>query len=689
MTRFRPGRLLRMLSRSRDAWATVGVVALFLLAWLGGDLLQVEPVDLVSPDRTPLLVASAAALAWLVFRLGGVWLARRRNASLVRALRRLGPTSAPSERPSGPDPDTDLDRLLDRLRRRPLVGSSGTHWLRDLPWYVMIGPPAAGKTTLLLQAGLDFPLGSTGGALSGIAGTRACDWLVSDRAVMIDTGGRYTSEDSAEEIDAEGWRRFLKVLRRHRHPCPVDGVLIVLPVPELIAGRSADGIEHARAMASRLVELERELGVRLPAYLLLTKADLVAGFGEFFANLAEAERGQVWGTTLPGGPAGGALDHVALKMGLAELVARLDSLVRERLIAERDVDRRALILGFPCQVQLVVGDALRLVRAVADAWEPPASPWIRGVYLASAAQSGPPFDRLAVSFAQGLGLPLEPQPTISGERGFFLERLVREVVLGEAGLVGRDARKERLGRWARATGAALLAFGIAAIIGAWTWSYLGNRDRELSLEQTLSAWSETYATLAVQPQLRSPDGLAAIVPALDQLAALAAAARAPDPPALKLGLSRRAALAAQTEAAYAAALRGLFLRRLLTRVEHRLRTAEADPTELAQSLRVYLMLGGRERPDATLLAAWLDHDIGSEPPSLAAALAPHLTALVGALPAFDEPPALDEALIARVRAELAAPPPTSRSEVPPVTGVTAATTEPAPPLPAPRRSHRP
>ena len=98
------------------------MIVLFFLTWLGGDLLQVEPADLVSPDRTPLLVAYGGRARWLVFRLAGVWLARRRNASFVRALRGLGPTSAPSDRPSGRDPDTDLDPTVCS------IGSVGDRW---------------------------------------------------------------------------------------------------------------------------------------------------------------------------------------------------------------------------------------------------------------------------------------------------------------------------------------------------------------------------------------------------------------------------------------------------------------------------------------------------------------------------------------------------------------------------------
>ena len=69
---------------------------------------------------------------------------------------------------------------------------------------MFIGSPGAGKTTALLNAGLKFPLedsgkGATG--IRGVGGTRNCDWWFTDEAVLIDTAGRYTTQDSDQQRD--------------------------------------------------------------------------------------------------------------------------------------------------------------------------------------------------------------------------------------------------------------------------------------------------------------------------------------------------------------------------------------------------------------------------------------------------------------------------------------------------------
>src|SRR5690348_17457893 len=45
--------------------------------------------------------------------------------------------------------------------------------------------------------------------------------------------------------------------------------------------------------------LYRESRLQLPVYVLVTKCDLIAGFGEYFDDLDGEGRAQVWGVTYP------------------------------------------------------------------------------------------------------------------------------------------------------------------------------------------------------------------------------------------------------------------------------------------------------------------------------------------------------------------------------------------------------
>ncbi len=96
----------------------------------------------------------------------------------------------------------------------------GQRYLYELPWYVIIGAPGSGKTTALLNSGLEFPLAASMGdaAIRGVGGTRNCDWWFTTEAVLIDTAGRYTTQDSEREIDRKAWSGFLDLIKKSRSP---------------------------------------------------------------------------------------------------------------------------------------------------------------------------------------------------------------------------------------------------------------------------------------------------------------------------------------------------------------------------------------------------------------------------------------------------------------------------------------
>ena len=74
-------------------------------------------------------------------------------------------------------------KMEDALAVLKRSGKSNARALYDLPWYLIIGPPGAGKTTALVNSGLKFPLAG-GQRGHGRAGRR--------RARDIATGGSPT-----------------------------------------------------------------------------------------------------------------------------------------------------------------------------------------------------------------------------------------------------------------------------------------------------------------------------------------------------------------------------------------------------------------------------------------------------------------------------------------------------------------
>ena len=173
---------------------------------------------------------------------------RRRDAALAKGVTASSGTAATEEAAALRDRlTTALDLLKTTLRSRG--------YLYEQPWYAIIGPPGAGKTTALLNSGLRFPLAEKmgQGAVAGVGGTRLCDWWFTEDAVLIDTAGRYTTQDSNAAVDRAGWDTFLDLLKQTRPRQPLNGLIVAFPLSDIAQGlrRSFSPTRRRSATASR------------------------------------------------------------------------------------------------------------------------------------------------------------------------------------------------------------------------------------------------------------------------------------------------------------------------------------------------------------------------------------------------------------------------------------------------------
>ncbi|MFT7311726.1 MAG: type VI secretion system protein ImpL, partial [Paracoccaceae bacterium] len=91
---------------------------------------------------------------------------------LFKFLKRRKASNALEMAISEPQVSGDGEVLSDKMTDAMAVlktTSGSKSFLYELPWYVIIGPPGAGKTTALLNSGIKFPLAEKGeGAVAGV-----------------------------------------------------------------------------------------------------------------------------------------------------------------------------------------------------------------------------------------------------------------------------------------------------------------------------------------------------------------------------------------------------------------------------------------------------------------------------------------------------------------------------------------
>jgi type VI secretion system protein ImpL len=313
--------------------------------------------------------------------------------------------------------------------------------VEEMPWYVMIGAPGSGKTTALLNSGLRFPLykAESSASVPGVGGTRNCDWWFADEAVLLDTAGRYTTQESDRKADAAAWHGFLALLRKFRPERPLNGALVTASVLDLMLWSKNERARFAAHVRMRLSEMYAALNQRFPVYLLLTKMDLLSGFTEFFGDYDQAARMQVWGTTFDH-DIDPALIAPSYAKDFAALEERLGAEMLARLHEEPDLQRRAAIYRFPQQFH-PLGPLLGEFTALAFGTHVNHRPLqLRGVYFTSGTQEGNPIDRVLATMARTFRLERNAAALLSGTgKSYFVTRLLREVVFPEQGLAEVEA----------------------------------------------------------------------------------------------------------------------------------------------------------------------------------------------------------------------------------------------------------
>lgn len=322
-----------------------------------------------------------------------------------------------------------------------------------LPWYVIVGEPAAGKTEAIRRCNVGFPPGLQE-YTQGAGGTLNMNWWFTNHAIILDTAGRMMFEEVQPGSSSE-WKEFLRLLAQNRPNCPINGMLLVIPADSLIKD-SADDIERKAAkIAQQLDTIQRTLGVRFPVFVIVTKCDLINGFREFFDNLTNPQlQHQMLGWSNPASldaPFNPELLDQHLDTVRRRLVRRRYTLLLDPVHTEdpnlRRIDQVDSLYTFPDSFMKIAPRLRRYLEMifVAGEWSPKPL-FLRGIYFTSAMREGAALDK---ELADILGVPVESLPegrVWERERAYFLRDLFVKKVFQEKGLVTRADKTRKLQR---------------------------------------------------------------------------------------------------------------------------------------------------------------------------------------------------------------------------------------------------
>lgn len=641
-------RIIQFISSTR-VHVVAGFLALIGLLLLGGLFFEVTATWLA-------VIICSALMLWVAIYFYQRRQHRRSSELLGKMLEEQANKAASKTHPSRRDEvEVIRKRMIDAIgtiKSSKLGITSGSSALYELPWYMIIGNPAAGKSSAIANSGLQFPFADKdGNIIQGIGGTRNCDWFFTTDGILLDTAGRY----AVHEEDREEWFGFLDLLKKFRKRAPINGIIIAVSIAELTGNRPEFGINLAKNLRQRVQELTERLEVFAPVYIMFTKVDLIAGFNEFFRDVDSEEVSRVWGATQAYSSDTKNQDILSFfDTRFDELYAGLKAMSLANMAMYRGEEMPPGLLTFPLEFAAIKSSLRAFILTLFEDNPYQFRPVFRGFYFTSALQEGVSIGASSQRVADRFDLNLQThvQTVAHSRNGFFLLNLFRKVIFADKALVAQYASSNKIRLRYATFLTAMLLLGIS--FAGWSWSYKANTQLVANVQADMA---QAVRLQDQHDDLQSRlDALQILQDRIEQLQKY----RSDHPWSLGLGLYQGELLERKLKEEYFSGVREVMLKPVTTNLEGFLSDVNANANKLSagqphqpdgnaasstaygvsagtdklyqdasptqvedayNALKTYLMLGDRDHAEAGHLndqitrfwRGWLDSNRGQMP----------------------------------------------------------------------------
>lgn len=397
-----------------------------------------------------------------------------------------------------------IKESIQLIRKSKLGDKKGNAALYELPWYMVIGNPAAGKSSAVYNSGLKFPFEETHQKVvsASLSGTRNCDWFFSTDGVLLDTAGRY----SIYSEDHEEWIGFLNLLKKNRSKAPINGLIVVVNIAELASQSPEKSLQLAKNLRARIQDMTEQLEIFSPVYVIFTKMDLIAGFTDFFECYEGQEFDQVWGATLPYDSESSQNAVDLFDQHYQKLYDGLKSVSTTHLSRRHAQNTSPSMMTFPLEFKTLKPVLKAFIGSLFEDNPYQFKPVFRGFYFTSALQEGhvesPMTEQIAHHFNLEKNYEVSEASSKQSVRnqGYFLKNLFSKVILKDKNLVRQHINLNKKRRRYVTFISALLMVGMC--LSVWIWSYRNNQqliqDVQADLDKVLQIQSNQSDDLNAQ-----------------------------------------------------------------------------------------------------------------------------------------------------------------------------------------------
>lgn len=342
-----------------------------------------------------------------------------------------------------------------------------------LPWFMVIGESGVGKTSAITRSRLGS-LNKAGRQFEPITQTVNCDWWFFNRAVIIDTAGRYVSPEGTSEDQAE-WERMLELLAKYRLKEGLNGLVLAVDADQLL--RSDDQVEqYGHVIRERIDQLIRLFDKRFPIFLLITKCDRIYGFDQWTQTLPPEALGQAMGYVGALEEGDGAEARFA-DQAFDQISRRLKHLRMD--MGVKGVDLSAPLLLLPEEIDRLRAGLKRFLSASMGNNPYLEQPLLRGLFLSSAHQSGDTLPSILGNLIQ------DASPAKTGDKGLFLHDFFERVLPADRSTFRPTVIVDR---WRLATRNLAAVFWVSTFVAALVFLMLSFYQTRSSLAAIREAY---------------------------------------------------------------------------------------------------------------------------------------------------------------------------------------------------------
>jgi type VI secretion system protein ImpL len=407
-----------------------------------------------------------------------VVVARHSPRTVVEGTTGGAPLPAPGSPPPRRHPGRRLRTVLTRSFRETFAFLRsiipGRRYAYAAPWFLLIGFSGAGKSTLLDSVERSTRVAVKPPQYRDQPETHT--WRFFDTGVVLDVNGDILLHAGGAAAGEDEWEELLRLLRNFRPRRPLDGIALAVSCEDLLAqeelGRKTVAA-RADAFYQRLWMIQQHLGLCLPIYLILTKADCIPGFAGFAQALAAEHPHEIIGWSNPSDIATPLNPRLA-SIVMTHIGARFRQL---HLDIAADVDNPPDgdgLLVFPGALQRLTGPVQAILGSLfrPSAYHEPF--FLRGIYLSGVAHGSAEDGTVPSRETNGhlyagdrLGSPDGSGAVTSERLPFFVRDLFNEKIFAETALAVaasggpvRTARSVRVAQSALVLSVVLLGVGL-------------------------------------------------------------------------------------------------------------------------------------------------------------------------------------------------------------------------------------